>query len=303
LKSLSGRELALSLAAQRKNHAIIIEGERGCGKRTLARKMAAVMFCPHTDPVTHACCGSCTACAKVMAGTHPDITVIDNGAKMITVDEIRKIRSEAGIRPNEADARLFIICDGQNMNVQAQNALLKILEEPPGYVRFIITCDNMSRMLETIISRAVPVKIGGFSQEECLDILKARFADKDDATLINLSRMFEGNVGRCIEALDPQNDRHSAELMETAEAVYAAAGSTTGWELLSLLSRFEKDKEGFAGMLELLRLKCRCTGENAAVDKRHIAMAETIDRARRDMERNLYFPLVISAFAAKLRSC
>ena len=302
MKSLSGRELALSLAAQEKNHAIMIEGERGCGKRTLTRKMAAAMLCSARtqDGLP---CGKCIGCMKVEAGTHPDITVIDNGSKMITVDEIRKIRTAAGIRPNEADVRLFIICDGQNMNVQAQNALLKVLEEPPGQVRFIITCDNMNRLLETIVSRTVPVKIGGFSEEKCVGILKQHFPEENTDKLMELCRMFEGNVGRCMEILGDGEDRHSAELLKLSEAAYIAAGKPSGWELLEILAKFEKDKDGFVLFLEFLRLRCRCTGQNISTDRRHIAMSEAIDRARSDMEKNLYFPLILSAFAAKLREC
>ena len=298
MNSLTGRELAISLAAGNRTHAIIIEGERGCGKKTLAREMAAAMLCRNFDSVRNRPCGRCVSCLKIADGAHPDVTTVGAGAKTITVDEIRAVRTAAGIRPNEADARVFIVCDGQNMTVQAQNALLKILEEPPRSVRFIITCDNMDRMLETIVSRAVPVRIEGFTAEQCELLLAERFPERPREELRRLVQMFEGNIGRCIEAHDPEG---SSELLELSERIYGSAKSSTGWELLELLARFEKDKDGFVRLLELLRLRCRCTGEDPREDLRRISMVGAIDRASDDISRNVYFPLVLATFSSALR--
>ncbi len=304
MKSLTGRELAVSLAAGGRTHAIIIEGERGCGKKTLARAMAAAMLCPHFDAAANRACGRCPSCLKVLDGTHPDVAFIGEGSRTITVDEIRAVRTAAGVRPNEADVRVFVVCDGQNMTVQAQNALLKVLEEPPRGVRFIITCDNRSRMLETIVSRAVPVRIGGLPAGECAGILRGRFPDQPEERLRELAELFEGNPGRCIEALDPQEDSRTAELFALSERALAAASSSSGWELMELLARFEKDKDGFLRFLELLRLHCRCgaAGKMSRSERlRRISMARAIDRAASDVLRNVYYPLVLATFSAALR--
>ena len=306
MKSLTGRELALSLAARGGIHAVIIEGERGCGKRTLAVEMAAAMFCRNFDAAKNRACGRCAACRKVLGGVHPDVTFVGDGAKTITVDEVRAVRTAAEVRPNESDIRLFVICDGQNMTVQAQNALLKLFEEPPQPVRFIITCDNVSRMLETIVSRAVTVRIGGLPAEECVGILRGRFLEEPEERLHELAGIFEGNVGRCIEAIDPGTDSRTAELFELSERAFAAAKSPSGWETVELLARFEKDKEGFLRFLELLRLHCRCLapgdGTRTAENLRRISMTRAIDRAAGDVARNVYYPLVLATFSAAIRS-
>ena len=305
LNFLTGRELAVSLAARGGVHAIMLEGERGCGKKTLARRMAAAMLCKSFDSASNRACGVCGSCLKILDGTHPDVTFLGDGAKTITVDEIRALRAAAGVRPNEADVRLFVICDGQNMTVQAQNALLKVLEEPPVAVRFIITCDNASRMLETIVSRAVSVRIGGLPVDECVRALRGRFPDVPEERLREISEIFEGNAGRCIEALDTQPDSKTAELFGLSERAFAAAGSPSGWKLLEVLSRFEKDKEGFLRFLELLRLQCRCArlpaGASPEENLRRIAMTRAIDRAASDVARNVYYPLALAAFSAALR--
>lgn len=304
MKILTGRSLAVSLAAGGKTHAIMLEGERGCGKKTLAREMSAAMLCPNFDNAANRACGHCASCLKISDGTHPDVAFIGAGTKTITVDEIRSVRTAAGVRPNESELRIFIICDGQNMTVQAQNALLKVLEEPPAGVRFIITCSNASRMLETIVSRAVLVRIGGFTAEDCAQILQKRFPDRSMESLLELSKIFDGNPGRCIEVLSPQENSPDAELFSLSEKAFSAANASSGWELMELLARFEKDKDSFLRFLELLRLRCRCTtsnGANPAENLRLISMAMAVDRAADDISRNVYYPLVLASFSAALR--
>lgn len=101
-------------------------------------------------------CSACPACIKAQNGNHPDIYETDGRTKKsdaFTIDSVREIRSNAFIVPNEANAKVYILKNGQNMNEQAQNALLKILEEPPTYVYFIILTTTKSSMLETVLSR------------------------------------------------------------------------------------------------------------------------------------------------------
>ena len=173
-------------------------------------------------------------------------------------------------------------------------------------MRFIITCDNVSRMLETIVSRAVTVRIGGLPAEECVGILRVRFPEEPEERLHELAGIFEGNVGRCIEAIDPGADSRTAELFELSERAFAAAKSPSGWETVELLARFEKDKEGFLRFLELLRLHCRCLtpgdGTRNAENLRRISMTRAIDRAAGDVARNVYYPLVLATFSAAIRS-
>lgn len=101
-------------------------------------------------------CGVCADCKKAEKGGHPDIFVTDGikgKSKYFTVDAVREIRADAFIVPNESDRKIYILKNAENMNEQAQNALLKILEEPPKYVFFIIVTTSKSTMLETVLSR------------------------------------------------------------------------------------------------------------------------------------------------------
>lgn len=110
---------------------------------------------------------SCPQCRKVMDGAHPDVSVLDLGpGKEITVDKVRAMRADAFIRPFEAERKIYAVLRAGNMNVHAQNALLKLLEEPPPYAVFLLQTSNASSLLPTVRSRCVTVKLSGETADE-----------------------------------------------------------------------------------------------------------------------------------------
>ena len=145
--------LSGSLRRDRVSHFYLIAGPSGSGKRTLARMLAAGLLCEGADKP----CRTCPACRKVFAGTHPDfITVDDPEKKTVPVDLIRQARSDIYIRPNEGKRKIYLFPRAQDMGVPGQNALLKILEEPPPYGVFLLLTDNPEKLLplpETILLR------------------------------------------------------------------------------------------------------------------------------------------------------
>ncbi len=136
-------------AAHTLPHAVLITGEEGSGKRALATYLAAAYVCGDRQPA----CLSCRHCNKVMQGLHPDVVTLDPAGKLIPVEEIRRIRSDAYVRPNEAERKVYILIDAQRMNLSGTNALLKVLEEPPGGVAFILTSSAPDLLPHTLRSR------------------------------------------------------------------------------------------------------------------------------------------------------
>jgi len=138
-------------------HAVLLEGPAGCGKTAFAREIAKAALCEGENPP----CNTCRHCVKIGKGVHPDfITAEGEGrARSFHVDAVREIRAGAQISPNEAAKKIYLLKNVQDMSPQAQNALLKILEEPPGTSAFILTCENKSVMLDTILSRVVSLTL------------------------------------------------------------------------------------------------------------------------------------------------
>lgn len=154
--------LTRSISRGRISHFYLICGPQGSGKHTLARLLAAAAVCREERKP----CLGCNACRKVMANTHPDfITVDDPEKKTVTVDLIRQARADMYIQPNEADRKIYLFPRAQDMGIPGQNALLKVLEEPPAYGVFLLLTDNPEKLLPTVRSRCTELKLQGLPEE------------------------------------------------------------------------------------------------------------------------------------------
>lgn len=135
-------------------HFYLICGPAGSGKKTLAKLLSAAAMCQGTDRP----CGHCEPCRKMMHGVHPDvITVEDPEHKTVPVRIIRQMRDDVFIKPNEGERKIYIF--PQEMGLEGQNALLKILEEPPKYGLFLLLAENPEKILPTVRSRCVELKM------------------------------------------------------------------------------------------------------------------------------------------------
>ena len=148
------QNLAQSIARGHISHFYLISGPLGSGKHTLAKLLSAAILCQgHGQP-----CLSCGPCRKVMEGNHPDlITVEDPEHKNVAVKIVREMRDDMFIRPNESDYKIYLF--PQDLGIEGQNALLKILEEPPKYGVFILLTDNPDKLLPTVRSRCTELKL------------------------------------------------------------------------------------------------------------------------------------------------
>ena len=141
------------LRSGRLAHAYLFVGPSGSGKTSFALALAAAMACRDT---VHRPCGQCGNCRKILRMQCADLTMVTadgDKAKSIKVDAIRQMKEDAGIFPNDLDFRVFLVDDASDMNVQAQNALLKLLEEPPENVFLFLLASDPSRLLPTVLSR------------------------------------------------------------------------------------------------------------------------------------------------------
>ena len=193
------RRLQESFRQGKTSHCYLLCGVEGSGRRTLALQMAAALECKNEREPG---CGVCPACRKVLAKQHPDvITVDDTEHKNVAVDIVRQARSDVFIRPNEGRKKVYIIPRGQDLGAPSQNALLKILEEPPEYAVFLILTTSAERLLPTIRSRAVQLQLSPLSYEQAIPELKRRFPDKSDLELADALEQAEGYLGPACEAL------------------------------------------------------------------------------------------------------
>ena len=196
-----------SLSRGRVSHFYLISGPEGSGKHTLAKLLAAAILCQREGKP----CGVCNPCRKVMEDNHPDvITVVDPEHKNVAVKIVREIREDVFIRPNESDYKIYIF--PQELGIEGQNALLKILEEPPKHGVFILLADTPEKLLPTVRSRCTELNLTGLSPDVMRKQLRQDFPNvsvEDLQGVIARSGGFLGQARKILEegdAISPQTE-------------------------------------------------------------------------------------------------
>lgn len=202
--------LRASVGRGRAAHFYLISGPKGSGKHTLAQLLAAALVCREADKP----CLSCSACRKVLGNSHPDvITVVDPDHKTVAVKLVRQYREDIFIKPNEADRKIYIF--PQEMGVEGQNALLKVLEEPPSYGVFMILSENPESLLPTIRSRCTQLRLNSLSESQLRSALLQHHPEADPqaiAAAVSRSGGYLGQAEELLEnaALSPQSEGFAA---------------------------------------------------------------------------------------------
>ena len=188
------RQLELETARRGLSHAYILSGPAGSGKRTLAGLLAAALVCDRRGGALP--CLSCAGCRKAEGGIHPDIVRVGDDGKDISVAQVRALRADAYIRPNEAERKVYILENAQTMNASAQNAMLKLLEEGPAYAAFLLLTDNAAALLPTVRSRCEHLPLSPVTQREAELWLDEHYPDQPQAARQAAADRCEGLLGR-----------------------------------------------------------------------------------------------------------
>ena len=272
-ESLLGNErlkqnLAESLAKGHISHFYLISGPKGSGKHTLAKLLASAILCQGT----HKPCGACGPCRKIESGNHPDfITVEDPEHKNVAVKIVRQIREDVFIRPNESAYKIYLF--PQELGTEGQNALLKILEEPPKHGVFILLADNPEKLLTTVRSRCTELKLMALPEKILHRQLKMDFpqaGEEDIASAMDRSGGFLGQAKEILSeggAVPPQT--------EGFIRAFSARDSLGLTQVLVPLEKWKRDAltellESWLSLLEQA-LACRTGGAKAGKLARQIA--------------------------------
>ena len=203
--------LSRSIQSGRISHFYLICGPEGSGRHTLARLLAAAVLCQDTAKP----CLRCTPCRKLLENNHPDfITVEDPEHKNVAVKIVRQFREDVFIRPNESDHKIYFL--PQELGIEGQNALLKILEEPPQYGVFILLTDNPETLLPTVRSRCTELLLRPLDPRTLQKALRERFPKATDEDLAAAASRSGGFLGQAIRlmtdgtALPPQTEAFAA---------------------------------------------------------------------------------------------
>lgn len=193
------------------SHAYLIQGEKLSGKRMIADLFARALQCECAEDERKSMrpCNRCRSCKQAINGNHPDIIyVLHEKPNVISVDNIRQqVNGDIAIKPYSGTYKIYIIDEAEKMNVQAQNALLKTLEEPPEYVVILLLATRAEAMLPTILSRCVVLNTKPVSDDLIKKYLMQKVQIPDYKAAI-CSSFARGNVGRAVELASNETFEH-----------------------------------------------------------------------------------------------
>lgn len=198
-----------SIRNQSVSHAYLLSGENGSGKMLLANAFAKTLQCEQggINP-----CGTCKSCLQAESGNHPDIIYVTHEKLSISVDDIRsQVNQTIDIKPYSSKYKIYIINEASKMTEQAQNALLKTIEEPPAYAVILLLTENPGSLLQTILSRCVQLELKQVDKTKVTKYVAERLniSEEQASTAANFA---QGNIGKAIRYassesfLDNKND-------------------------------------------------------------------------------------------------
>ena len=237
-----------AIAENRVSQAYIVNGERGTGKKMLAKLFAMALLCEEHGPEP---CNKCHSCVQAESNNHPDIIwVTHEKPGSIGVDDVRtQINNTVAIKPYQGPYKVYIIPEADIMTVQAQNALLKTIEEPPEYAVILLLTNNIGGLLPTIQSRCVRLDLKVVDDGLVKKYLMEHLHVPDYQAEIDAS-FAQGSIGRAKEAATSQE---FAEMTQNALRILKYANTMEVYELSDAIKSLSEDKQNINDYLDIFQ--------------------------------------------------
>ena len=296
------RHLQQAVAGGRVSHAYLLTGSSGSGKRLIADTFAKTLQCEEsgTEP-----CGHCRSCSAFDSGNHPDIVYVRPTKKTLGVDDVREqILEDVSLKQYRYRYKIYIVEQADTMTVQAQNALLKTLEEPPAYAVFLLLAENQTAFLPTILSRTVTLHIRPLPDTMVADYLeKKKGLSPADSAVYAAYESFQQMRQEILEKLMALPHAKKGEVFLWAKDLEKYKDDLRFLDMMQLWYRdllyakrlrsekdlIQKDKKA-----EIFRSAVESEGELAR-------KAALIQRARVQLARNANFRLTMEVMLLQLK--
>ena len=231
------------------SHAYILNGERGCGKKLLANLFAQTLQCEAGGEEP---CYECHSCRQALSGNHPDIIrVTHEKPNTISVDDIRtQVNEDIQVKPYSSKYKIYIIPDADLMTVQAQNALLKTIEEPPAYAVIFLLTENAQSLLPTICSRCVMLKLRNIKDKLVKKYLMEELQVPDYKADVSTA-FAQGNIGKAVMLA---NSEHFNEIKDEAVQLLKCIDTMELHELVEAVRRISVYKIEITDYLDILMI-------------------------------------------------
>ena len=241
-------------------HAFIIEGPMGCGKHTLARNLSAALNCEERASAPSLPCGRCRNCTRIFGKNFVDVHYLSKkeGKSTIGVEGIRSMREDIYLSPTESHYKIYIIEEAQSMTPQAQNALLKIFEEPPAGVIIFLLCDQIQQILSTIKSRAQLIRMQRLTDASVQRALRtdpdfSSIEKSDPDAFISAVQLSQGSIGRAKAFLcDDQRSAISESRKSAMGLLSLLVPSKNRFSLYAAIQTMPQKRNEFAPLARMI---------------------------------------------------
>lgn len=236
------------------SHAYIFDGADGIGKKKTAKIFAQAILC---EKFENEICGDCKACHLSFNDSHPDLKILDltigdDGKQKasISVEAIRQLKKDVYLKPFFAEKKIYIIENAEKMTAEAQNAMLKIFEEPPSYITIILICNGLSKILSTIKSRAVIYKFPSLKPKELEKYLNKYYNDMDNKNIY--ASISGGSVGKMLELISDEDSlNYRKEILSATLKLIKNEASTSFNDLFDIFMKNKDDKLNIISLISV----------------------------------------------------
>ena len=270
--------LEKSLELSKSSHSYIFWGTEGIGKKAIAKEFAKKILCIGNKQ--NDC--SCKSCIEFSSSNNPDFLLIESDDGKIKIEQIREMQRKIAEKPIISDKKVYIINDADKMTTEAQNCLLKTLEEPPEYITIILICSNENNLLSTIKSRCTRMYFEPIEINEVKKYIKGINISKDiNENILNLS---QGIIGKAIKLVENQS------LYENIEKLLEDLTKKDLIDIIKMSEEIYKSKEEIESILEYMNVVAL---ELSKKNIKYIRFIETIEETKKRLKANSNYDMCI----------
>lgn len=268
------------------SHSYMFIGENSIGKKLFAKEFAKGILC---ESDTSKPCGNCTSCIKFENSNHPDFYILDEEDGTIKNEQIREINKNILEKPIESLKKVYIINNSENMTVQAQNSLLKTLEEPPEHAVIILITSNENKMLTTIKSRCTKINFIPLNNSDIRTILRREYnIDNVSDFIFTFAR---GSVERTLKI------QAKLDLYGDIQETFNDIKNIDALELLKLKEELAQNKEDIYFILEYINAILKDLSMN---DSKYLNCIFIVEQTKDRLKRNNNFDMTIDNLLLKI---
>ena len=269
--------LEKSIKSNKISHSYIFWGIEGIGKKLIAKEFAKNILC-----LEHQENCKCKSCVEIDSNNNPDFQLIQPNEGKVKIEQIREMQRKVAEKPIISGQKVYLIDGSDTMTIEAQNCLLKTLEEPPEYIAIILICTNEDNLLSTIKSRCTRMHFDSIDKEEIKKYIKQNYPDQEiSENILNLS---QGSIGKVIKLNENKN------IYENIEKIFLSMQNKDLIEIIQMSEEIYKSKEEISSILEYMNvILLKLSKQNI----KYIKCIEIVEQTKKRLKANSNYDMCI----------